>query len=155
MMLSGHTKKRGDAMNTLHTTPSTIRADLQSALKTMQDKYERLEVLRTRAESAGAIRYDKDRVQSSHNYDLTDVILTIIDAEDAFETAKADYDYLIYVFNVYMDTAHFDTEAKRIWMCRYGHCWSIGRTAKAIGATRSHVQYVLDKNEPTFLSVPA
>lgn len=149
-------RKHGDIM--LTTSPSSIRHDLKTARQAVEDAYQQLSLVRSRYTDAGAVRYDKDRIQSSNRIDLTDAVIAITQAELKFNAATTDYETLLAIFDTYMKAAGFDDKTTAAWTCYYAKGMSITRTAEHLHTTRSHIQYRLGtRAETRFLtaSLPA
>ena len=139
--------------------PATYKADLMQIQSELIDAYddllrkkERADYLRAKASSCGAIRYDKDRVQSSHNYDLSDVILNIIEAEEDVKKAYCKYMNIVNELKHCMNDAGFDMTQQSVWLLRYANKKSLGYIAKSLNITKSHVQYLLSSRAETRLA---
>lgn len=141
-----------DAFTSVETSPTTVRDDLRRANEDRMRKWERYVFVETKATTAGAIRYDKDRVQSSNNYDLTDVVIKMSEAQEAWHNAELYHSDLLQAFTEYLIKAGFDDETIKIWLYRYGNCYSLNRIAKLLNVSRGKVQYHLgDKFEKQYL----
>lgn len=61
------------------------------ALQRLRAARDKVATLRARACSIGAVRYDRDRIQSSHTHDLSDDMCAIDDAAEAAWLAYMEY----------------------------------------------------------------
>ena len=108
---------------------------------------ERYFFLINKASSAGAIRYDKLRVQSSNTYDLGDLVLEAIEAEGKAKHQEELYQETMDHFRSLMDTANFAPTQQDIWIKRYAESQTMGKIAKQLNITKSKVQYLLNDNQ--------
>jgi len=99
-----------------------------------------------KASSAGAIRYDKLRVQSSNTFDIGDLILEAIEAEKKVAYQEERYKETMDLFRSLMDSAKFTPTQQNIWTKRYAESQTMGHIAKQLNITKSKVQYLLNDN---------
>lgn len=104
---------------------------------------ERYITVRSKAHSIGAVRYDKDVVQSSNKYDLSDCVSNIMDLEAEVAHTALVYTANIAGFNYVMTAAGFDETMRNVWMQRYALGYSLGFIATTMHLTKSRVQYLL------------
>lgn len=125
---------------------SLIEKVREIALEHLRSK-ERYVFLINKASSAGAIRYDKLRVQSSNTFDIGDLILEAIEAEKKAANQEERYNETMDLFRSLMDSAKFTPTQQSIWTKRYAESQTMGHIAKQLNITKSKVQYLLNDNQ--------
>jgi len=128
---------------------SETKVDASQSYNDMLLKRERYEYLEAKVSSAGAIRYDKDRVQSSNTYDLGDQVLDVMEAEENADYASFLFCIYFIGFKQAMVHAGFDNAQQQVWILRYIKGQSLGQIADKLKMTRSHVQYLLSTRAET------
>ena len=113
------------------------------ALGDLQRARDRVDTLRSKMAGLGGIRYDKDRVQTSRTYDLSDAMADLDEAERDEWRASMIYTAAISSLQYCCMAAGFSAYQTRIWMMYYGAGISMGMIAMAMRTTKSRVQYLL------------
>lgn len=113
------------------------------ALEDLQRAREHVETLRSKMTGVSGIRYDRDRVQTSRTYDLSDAMADLYDAERDEWRASMIYTAAISSLQYCCMAAGFSAYQTRIWMMYYGAGISMGMIAMAMRTTKSRVQYLL------------
>lgn len=122
--------------NIVKQAPEEARTKLDAAL-------EKLELLKSKAYNAGAIRYDKERVQSSIQYDMSDTIAAITETEKMIERLKMQLFAASSSLKYICTAAGFDPFQIKIWDMYYNQGYSMGTIAVFAHTTKSRVQYLL------------
>lgn len=113
------------------------------ALEDLQLARDRVETLRSKMTGISGVRYDKDRVQTSRTYDLSDAMADLDDAERDEWRASMIYTAAVSSLQYCCMAAGFDAYQTRIWMMYYGSGISMGIIAMVMRTTKSRVQYLL------------
>lgn len=117
----------------------------REALKKVERLTEKLYTMRARATSAGAIRYDKERVQGGQPYTLGDQVLDIIEVEEQLQKARMVYALTLGGFIQIMDWAGFDTTTKKIWVDHYVYNKSLQQIGNSIRESKWKVRWAIER----------
>ncbi len=126
----------------------TVKQAPAEALQRLRAARDKVATLRARACSIGAVRYDRDRVQSSHTHDLSDDMCAIDDAAEAAWLAYMEYLAMCASLRLCCMAAGFGATQTSIWMMYYAYGHSMGSIALLTGRTKSQVQYLLTGVRP-------
>lgn len=121
-------------------------AEARNRLRAARD---RVAMIRDRMYSVGAVRYDKDRVQSSGMHDISDSFAALQDAEDDMWAACMAYTAALASLRCCCQAAGFGRRQTDIWMMYYGYGHSMGSIALLTRSTKSQVQYMLTGVRPS------
>lgn len=120
-----------------------IKCAPRQAREDFEDARDRAIRLRERATSPGAVRYNRERVQSSYIGDVSDTIITIDEAERDAWIANIIYMAESAALSLCCIAAGFNGYQAKIWQLYYAKGYSMGQIAQRMKATKSRVQYLL------------
>lgn len=120
-----------------------VKQEPAEALQRLRSARDKVETMRAKMGSIGAIRYDRDPVQTSHTHDLADDIAAMDDAEYALWIAQIHYLAAYSGLRMCCAAAGFSRLQTSIWMMYYGNGRSMGSIAALTGRSKSQVQYML------------
>ena len=103
---------------------------------------DRVADIRARLCSLRAVRYDRDRVQTSTVHDLSDDLGDLQEAEHEVWVAETLYLAAIASLRYCCLAAGFGRRQTDIWTMYYGYGHSLGSIALMTGLTKSQVQYL-------------
>ena len=114
----------------------------QGRLASLLDKREELET----SLGPSAIRYDRDKVQTSPSDHVTDILVKVADIDRLIDVAKKSVEERQYLLSLkrkeLMQSRHIED---KIYVCYYIHRMSVGRIAYCIGYSKRQVYRIIRK----------
>lgn len=114
----------------------------QWRLASLLDKREELET----ALGPSAIRYDRDKVQTSPSDHVTDILAKVADVDRLIDVANKSVEERQYLLSLkrkeLMQSRHIED---KIYVCYYIHRMSVGRIAYCIGYSKRQVYRIIRK----------